>query len=124
MSSLSIENIIKIIAGIWAYIALLATPDKVIIASIFIVLTATFCFCVWAFYNVKQQVMKETELRTLFLKRYLQTEARTDLLTTIHNERHPEDSPKFLELERKLWSERYKELEPVCGSCAAPDKRD
>lgn len=115
----TIENLIKVLSGLWASFVLMATPEKVLIVSIFIIMSLTALFCIWAFYSLKKQIGKETELRTLFIKRFLQTEARAELLTKIHLERHKEDAGNFYDLEKKMWAEQYNLLQPgiACGSC-------
>jgi hypothetical protein len=122
-SAATLENFIKVLSGLWASFVLMATPEKVLIVSIFVVMSLTAVFCIWAFYHLQRQIGKEAELRSLFIKRFLQTEARAELLTKIHLERHKEDAGNFYDLEKKMWAEQYKSLQPdiACGSCE--DKR-
>lgn len=121
---LSIETAGKLIASIGAYFALLATPEKLIIASGAIMLLCVFAFTIWAYRQLKQSLNREDAARELFEKRFLLTEARTNALVDIHNKRHPEDTDRFYQLERLAAQKQYDELKSgiLCGACS--DSKD
>jgi len=121
---LNIETIFKVLGSIVASFMLLATPEKVIVSGLAIMLVCVFFFSVWAFYQVRKAQKHETDARELFLDRYLLTEARTNKLTDIHIKRHPEDGAIFFELERLAAVKRFEDLQGACGSCSGHDKKD
>ena len=121
---LNIETLFKVLGSIVASFMLLATPEKVIVSGLAIMLVCVFFFSVWAFYQVRKAQKHETDARELFLDRYLLTEARTNKLTDIHIKRHPEDGAIFFELERLAAVKRFEDLQGACGSCSGHDKKD
>ena len=121
---LNIETLFKVLGSIVASFMLLATPEKVIVSGLAIMLVCVFFFVIWAFYQVRKTQKHETDARELFLQRYLHTEARTNKLTDIHIKRHPEDGAVFFELERLAAVKRFEDLQGACGSCSGHDKKD
>jgi hypothetical protein len=121
---LNIETLFKVLGSIVASFMLLATPEKVIVSGLAIMLVCVFFFSIWAFYQVRKTQKHETDARELFLQRYLLTEARTNKLTDIHIKRHPEDGAIFFELERLAAVKRFEDLQGACGSCSGHDKKD
>jgi len=121
---LSTETLFKVLGSIVASFMLLATPEKLIVAGLAIMLVCVFFFSIWAFYQVRKTQKHETDARELFLQRYLLTEARTNKLTDIHIKRHPEDGAIFFELERLAAVKRFEDLQGACGSCSGHDKND
>lgn len=121
---LNIETLFKVLGSIVASFMLLATPEKVIVSGLAIMLVCVFFFSIWAFYQVRKTQKHETDTRELFLQRYLLTEARTNKLTDIHIKRHPEDGAVFFELERLATLRRFEDLQGACGSCSGHDKKD
>ena len=121
---LNIETLFKVLGSIVASFMLLATPEKVIVSGLAIMLVCVFFFSIWAFYQVRKTQKHETDARELFLQRYLLTEARTNKLTDIHIKRHPEDGAVFFELERLAAVKRFEDLQGACGSCSGHDKKD
>jgi len=121
---LNIETLLKVLGSVVASFMLLATPEKVIVSSLAIMLVCVFFFAIWAFYQVRKTQKHETDARELFLQRYLLTEARTNKLTDIHIHRHPEDGAIFFELERLAAVKRFEDLQGACGSCSGHDKKD
>ena len=121
---LNIETILKVLGSIVASFMLLATPEKVIVSGLAIMLVCVFFFSIWAFYQVRKTQKHETGARELFLERYLLTEARANKLTDIHIKRHPEDGAIFFELERLATLRRFEDLQGACGSCSGHDKKD
>ena len=113
-----IESFIKLLTTLGSYIILLATPEKVLGASLLVLIVASFCFSVWAFFEIKKRLRQEQKDRELFEKRFLLTEIRADLLIEKHAERHPEDGNEFYTKERKLMLKRWDDLKKwqVCGS--------
>ena len=120
---LNIETLFKVLGSIVASFMLLATPEKVIVSGLAIMLVCVFFFSIWAFYQVRKTQKHETDARELFLQRYLLTEARTNKLTDIHIKRHPEDGAIFFELERLAAVKRFEDLQGACGSCSGHDKK-
>ena len=121
---LNIETLFKVLGSIVASFMLLATPEKVIVSGLAIMLVCVFFFSIWAFYQVRKTQKHETDARELFLQRYLLTEARANKLTDIHIKRHPEDGAVFFELERLAAVKRFEDLQGACGSCSGHDKKD
>ena len=121
---LSTETLFKVLGSIVASFMLLATPEKVIVSGLAIMLVCVFFFAIWAFYQVRKTQKHETDARELFLERYLLTEARANKLTDIHIKRHPEDGAIFFELERLAAVKRFEDLQGACGSCSGHDKND
>ena len=121
---LNIETLLKVLGSVVASFMLLATPEKVIVSSLAIMLVCVFFFAIWAFYQVRKTQKHETDARELFLERYLLTEARANKLTDIHIKRHPEDGAIFFELERLAAVKRFEDLQGACGSCSGHDKKD
>jgi len=121
---LNIETILKVLGSIVASFMLLATPEKLIVAGLAIMLVCVFIFSIWAYFQTRKAQKHETDARELFLQRYLLTEARTNKLTDIHIKRHPEDGAIFFELERLAAVKRFKDLQGACGSCSGHDKKD
>lgn len=121
---LSIETFFKVLGSIAASFMLLATPEKVIVVGLAIMLVCVFFFAVWAFYQTRKTQKHETNMRELFLDRYLLTEARANKLTDIHIQRHPEDGATFFELERLAALKRFEDLQGACGSCSGHMKKD
>lgn len=121
---LNIETILKVLGSIAASFMLLATPEKLIVAGLAIMLVCVFIFSIWAYFQTRKAQKHETDARELFLERYLLTEARTNKLTDIHIRRHPEDGAVFFELERLAAVKRFEDLQGACGSCSGHDKKD
>lgn len=121
---LSIETLLKVLGSIAASFMLLATPEKVIVIGLTIMLVCVFIFAVWAFYQTRKTQAHETNMRELFLDRFLLTEARANKLTDIHIKRHPEDGAIFFELERLSALKRFDDLQGACGSCSGHSKKD
>lgn len=121
---ISIENLFKVLGSIAASFMLLATPEKIIVAGLAIMLVCVFFFSIWAFYQTRKTQKHETNMRELFLDRYLLTEARANKLTDIHIQRHPEDGAAFFELERLAALKRFEDLQGACGSCSGHMKKD
>lgn len=121
---LSIETILKVLGSIVASFMLLATPEKIIVSGLAIMLVCVFFFSIWAYFQARKAQKHETDARELFLQRYLLTEARTNKLTDIHIKRHPEDGAVFFELERLATLRRFEDLQGACGSCSGHDKKD
>jgi len=119
---ISLETLLKVLGSIAASFMLLATPEKVIVIGLAIMLVCVFFFSIWAFYQTRKTQSHETSMRELFLQRYLLTEARTNELTDIHIERHPEDGARFFELERLATLKRFEDLQGACGSCSGGKK--
>lgn len=121
---LNIETILKVLGSIVASFMLLATPEKLIVTGLTIMLVCVFIFSIWAYFQTRKAQKHETDARELFLQRYLLTEARTNKLTDIHIKRHPEDGAIFFELERLASLKRFEDLQGACGSCSGHDKKD
>lgn len=121
---LSTETLFKVLGSIVASFMLLATPEKLIVAGLAIMLVCVFIFSIWAYFQTRKAQKHETDARELFLERYLLTEARTNKLTDIHIRRHPEDGAIFFELERLAAVKRFEDLQGACGSCSGHDKKD
>ena len=121
---ISIELLFKVLGSIAASFMLLATPEKIIVAGLAIMLVCVFIFSIWAFYQTRKTQKHETNMRELFLDRYLLTEARANKLTDIHIKRHPEDGATFFELERLAALKRFEDLQGACGSCSGHMKKD
>jgi hypothetical protein len=121
---LNIETLFKVIGSIAASFMLLATPEKLIVTGLAIMLVCVFVFSIWAYFQTRKAQKHETDARELFLQRYLLTEARTNKLTDIHIRRHPEDGAIFFELERLAALKRFEDLQGACGSCSSHDKKD
>lgn len=121
---LNIETLFKVLGSIVASFMLLATPEKLIVAGLAIMLVCVFIFSIWAYFQTRKAQKHETDARELFLQRYLLTEARTNKLTDIHIRRHPEDGAIFFELERLAAVKRFEDLQGACGSCSGHDKKD
>jgi hypothetical protein len=121
---LSTETLFKVLGSIVASFMLLATPEKLIVAGLAIMLVCVFIFSIWAYFQTRKAQKHETDARELFLQRYLLTEARTNKLTDIHIRRHPEDGAIFFELERLAAVKRFEDLQGACGSCSGHDKKD
>lgn len=121
---LNIETLFKVLGSIVASFMLLATPEKLIVAGLAIMLVCVFIFSIWAYFQTRKAQKHETDARELFLQRYLLTEARTNKLTDIHIKRHPEDGAIFFELERLAAVKRFEDLQGACGSCSGHDKKD
>lgn len=121
---LSIETLFRVLGSIAASFMLLATPEKVIVVGLAIMLVCVFFFSVWAFFQTRKTQKHESGLRELFLDRYLLTEARANKLTDIHIKRHPEDGALFFELERLAALKRFEDLQGACGSCSGHIKKD
>lgn len=121
---LNIETFLKVLGSIVASFMLLATPEKVIVGGLAIMLVCVFIFSIWAYFQARKAQKHETDARELFLQRYLLTEARTNKLTDIHIKRHPEDGAVFFELERLATLRRFEDLQGACGSCSGHDKKD
>jgi hypothetical protein len=121
---LNIENLFKVIGSIAASFMLLATPEKIIVVGLAIMLICVFIFSIWAYFQTRRAQKHETSMRELFLDRYLLTEARANKLTDMHIKRHPEDGAIFFELERLAALKRFEELQGACGSCSSHDKKD
>jgi hypothetical protein len=121
---LNIETLFKVIGSIAASFMLLATPEKIIVVGLAIMLVCVFFFSIWAYFQTRKAQKHETDARELFLQRYLLTEARTNKLTDIHIRRHPEDGAIFFELERLAALKRFEDLQGACGSCSSHDKKD
>ena len=121
---LSIETLLKVLGSIAASFMLLATPEKIIVIGLAIMLVCVFFFSIWAFYQTRKTQKHETDARELFLQRYLLTEARTNKLTDIHIHRHPEDGAVFFELERLATLRRFEDLQGACGSCSGHNKEN
>lgn len=121
---ISIENTLKVLGGIATSFMLLATPEKMIVIALAIMLVCVFIFSVWAFFQTRKTQKHESGMRELFLERYLLTEARTNQLTDIHIKRHPEDGAIFFELERLAAVKRFEDLQGACGSCSGHIKKD
>ena len=120
----NIETLFKVLGSIVASFMLLATPEKVIVSGLAIMLVCVFIFSIWAYFQTRKAQKHETDARELFLQRYLLTEARTNKLTDIHIRRHPEDGAIFFELERLAAVKRFEDLQGACGSCSGHDKKD
>jgi hypothetical protein len=121
---LNIETLFKVLGSIVASFMLLATPEKIIVTGLAIMLVCVFFFSIWAYFQTRKAQKHETDARELFLQRYLLTEARTNKLTDIHIRRHPEDGAIFFELERLAALKRFEDLQGACGSCSSHDKKD
>jgi hypothetical protein len=121
---LNIETLFKVLGSIVASFMLLATPEKIIVTGLAIMLVCVFFFSIWAYFQTRKAQKHETDARELFLQRYLLTEARTNKLTDIHIRRHPEDGAIFFELERLAAMKRFEDLQGACGSCSSHDKKD
>lgn len=121
---ISIDTVLKVLGSLAASFMLLATPEKVIVAGLAIMLVCVFVFSIWAFFQTNKTQKHETNMRELFLDRYLLTEARANKLTDIHIKRHPEDGAIFFELERLAALKRFEDLQGACGSCSGHNKQD
>lgn len=121
---LSIETLFKVLGSIAASFMLMATPEKVIVIGLTIMLVCVFIFSVWAFFQTRKTQKHETNMRELFVDRYLLTEARANKLADIHIKRHPEDGAIFFELERLAALKRFEDLQGACGSCSGHNKQD
>lgn len=117
------EDSIKLITALGSYIILLATPEKIIVALLFMLIACSFIFSVWAYFEIQKRLKCEQKDRELFEKRFLLTEIRADLLIAKHAERHPEDGNEFYTEERKLIKQRFEELKKwqLCGSSGNHD---
>jgi hypothetical protein len=124
MKDLSIETLFKVLGSLAASFMLLATPEKLIVTGLAIMLVCVFIFAVWAYFQTRNSQKHESCMRELFLERYLLTEARANKLTDIHIKRHPEDGAVFFELERLAALKRFEDLQGACGSCSSHDKKD
>lgn len=121
---ISIGNLFKVLGSIAASFMLLATPEKIIVVGLAIMLICVFIFSIWAYFQTRRAQKHETSMRELFLDRYLLTEARANKLTDVHIKRHPEDGAIFFELERLAALKRFEDLQGACGSCSGHDKKD
>ena len=121
---ISIDTVLKVLGSLAASFMLLATPEKVIVMGLAIMLVCVFIFSIWAFFQTRKTQKHETTMRELFLDRYLLTEARANKLTDIHIKRHPEDGAVFFELERLAALKRFEDLQGACGSCSGHEKKD
>lgn len=124
MKDLSIETLFKVLGSLAASFMLLATPEKLIVTGLAIMLVCVFIFAVWAYFQTRKSQKHESGMRELFLERYLLTEARANKLTDLHIKRHPEDGAVFFELERLAAVKRFEDLQGACGSCSSHDKHD
>lgn len=124
MKDLSIENLFKVLGSLAASFMLLATPEKLIVTGLAIMLVCVFVFSIWAYFQTRKSQKHESGMRELFLERYLLTEARANKLTDLHIKRHPEDGAVFFELERLAAVKRFEDLQGACGSCSSHDKKD
>lgn len=124
MKDLSIETLFKVLGSLAASFMLLATPEKLIVTGLAIMLVCVFVFSIWAYFQTRKSQKHESGMRELFLERYLLTEARANKLTDLHIKRHPEDGAIFFELERLAAVKRFEDLQGACGSCSSHDKRD
>jgi hypothetical protein len=124
MKDLSIETLFKVLGSLAASFMLLATPEKLIVTGLAIMLVCVFIFSIWAYFQTRKSQKHESGMRELFLERYLLTEARANKLTDIHIKRHPEDGAVFFELERLAAVKRFEDLQGACGSCSSHDKKD
>ena len=113
-----LEELIKLVVAVGSYALMLATPDKIIAASMLMLILCSFAFSLWAYCEIKNRLRQEQKDRELFEKRFLLTEIRADLLIAKHSERHPEDGREFYRKERQLISQRFEELKKwqLCGS--------
>ena len=98
----TLNHIITALASFWLYFGLLATPEKIIIATLAFMTVCVFCFSVWAYFQTNKSNKQTKKLVELFEKRFLLTEERTNLLVDSHLKRNPDDTKDFLELERKM----------------------
>lgn len=121
---ISIDTVLKVLGSLAASFMLLATPEKVIVMGLAIMLVCVFIFSIWAFFQTRKTQKHETVIRELFVDRYLLTEARANKLTDIHIKRHPEDGAIFFELERLAALKRFEDLQGACGSCSGHNKQD
>lgn len=121
---ISVETILKVLGSLAASFMVLATPEKIIVTGLAIMLVCVFFFSIWAYFQTRKSQKHETDARELFLQRYLLTEARANKLTDIHIKRHPEDGAIFFELERLAAVKRFEDLQGACGSCSGHDKKD
>ena len=118
---LNLENIIKVISGLFTYIALLATPEKLVLTSVVIMIVCIFAFSVWQYCTIRQSMQRETKQRELFERRFLLSESKIDLLIETHNTNHNGDASKFYELEKDQAQKRFNdEKNRVCGKCVNP----
>jgi hypothetical protein len=124
MKDLSIETLFKVLGSLAASFMLLATPEKLIVTGLAIMLVCVFVFSIWAYFQTRKSQKHESGMRELFLERYLLTEARANKLTDLHIKRHPEDGAVFFELERLAAVKRFEDLQGACGSCSSHDKKD
>lgn len=124
MKDLSIETLFKVLGSLAASFMLLATPEKLIVTGLAIMLVCVFIFSIWAYFQTRKSQKHESGMRELFLERYLLTEARANKLTDLHIKRHPEDGAVFFELERLAAVKRFEDLQGACGSCSSHDKKD
>jgi hypothetical protein len=121
---ISVETILKVLGSLAASFMLLATPEKLIVTGLAIMLVCVFIFSIWAYFQTRKAQKHESGMRELFLERYLLTEARANKLTDLHIKRHPEDGAVFFELERLAAVKRFEDLQGACGSCSSHDKKD